>query len=140
MKRTLDAGAGYLVIDHRDSPGLTPADVAHVPGTQVVAGGSMLERDVMTCSHCQRGVLLNPGRVRARAVCPKCHAYICDGCEEARVASGGACVPFKAVLERAGEIAEKFAGQPDHPEAQVAGDVAALSQPLPARIIVPGTV
>lgn len=119
MKRTLSAGAGYLQIDHRNSPGLTPADVAGIPGAVAVAGGEQLERDVMQCSHCQRSVVLNPGRVRARAVCPKCHHYICDGCEAIRVASGGACVPFKAVLDTAANIAEKYAGQPDHPDAAI---------------------
>jgi len=127
MKRSLASGSGYLQIDHTNSPGLTEADVAGVPGAIAVPGGSMLERDVQQCSHCQRGVVLNPGRVRDRAVCPKCHHYLCDSCEAARVASGGACVPFKQVLDRAFEIAEQFVGQPDHPEA--AFDVEQLKAP-----------
>jgi len=127
MKRSLASGSGYLQIDHTNSPGLTEADVAGVPGAIAVPGGSMLERDVQQCSHCQRAVVLNPGRVRDRAVCPKCHHYLCDSCEAARVASGGACVPFKQVLDRAFEIAEQFVGQPDHPEA--AFDVEQLKAP-----------
>lgn len=98
--------------------------------------GQMFERDVMTCGHCQRGVLLHPGRVRTRAVCPKCQAYLCDGCEALRVASGGGCVPFAAVLDRASELAERCVGQPDHPEAQM--DLKALSAPAAPRIVVPG--
>jgi hypothetical protein len=108
MKRSLADGAGYLVIDHRNSP-----------GTSEVPEGTVRELDVMQCSHCQRTVVLNPGRVRARAVCPKCHHFICDSCETTRVASGGACVPFKAVLDRAQALAEKFVGQPDHPDATI---------------------
>lgn len=138
MKRSLAHGAGYVIVDHRESPGLTPADVAHVPGAAAVAGGAVLERDVMTCSHCQRGVLLNPGRVRARAVCPKCHAYLCDGCEAIRVAAGGTCVPFAQVLERASAVAERFVAQPDHPEAAGVNDLAVLAAPAAPRIIVPG--
>lgn len=133
MRRSLADGSGYLEIDHRESPGLTPADVAHVPGAIPVPGGEHLERDVQQCSHCQRMVVLNPGRVRDRAVCPKCHHYLCDGCESARVASGGECVPFKAVLDRAAEIAERFIGQPDHPEAVI--DPVELAKPGPPKIV-----
>lgn len=130
MKRTLADGAGYLVIDHRDSPGLTPADVAHVPGAVAVPGGVLYERDSKTCSHCQRQVALNPGRVRARAVCPKCHAYICDECEGIRVAAGGACIPFKQVLDRAWDLVDR------NPES--VPDLAALSAPAEPRVVVPG--
>lgn len=108
--RTLGSHSGYLEIDHRDSPGLTLADVAHVPGAIAVPKGAMLERDVKQCTHCQRAVVLNPGRVRTRAVCPKCYHYICDSCERLRVATGQ-CVPFTAVLERvdAGQESDAFA-------------------------------
>lgn len=133
MKRSLSSGSGYLQIDHTNSPGLTPSDVAHVPGMIAVGEGQMLERDIQQCSHCQRGVVLNPGRVRTRAVCPKCHHYICDGCEEIRVTSGGICVPFKQVLDRAFEIAEHFIGQPDHPDAAI--DIESLKAPGEARVV-----
>jgi hypothetical protein len=116
--KTLSQGTGYLVIDHRDSPGLSPADVAGVPGAIAAPGGVLTEHDVAMCSHCQKGVLLHPGRVRARAVCPKCHHFICDRCESIRVASG-VCRPFEAVLDDAAERATKYAGQPDHPEAGI---------------------
>lgn len=132
--RTLGSHAGYLQIDHRDSPGLSAEDVARMPGALVAPAGTLLERDVKQCSHCQRAVVLNPDRVRQRAVCPKCHHYICDTCDVARVASGGQCVPFLAVLDRAAEITEKFLGQPDHPDAVI--DPVALAQTPPAPRIV----
>jgi hypothetical protein len=112
-KKTLVSGAGYLVIDHRDSPGLTPEDVAHVPGALVAPGGEVLERDVLQCAHCQRSVVLHPLRTRPRSYCAKCDHYICDDpiCNRE-------CRPFAHVLDRAASIAEKFAGQPDHPDAQ----------------------
>lgn len=134
MKKSLSSGSGYLEIDHRNSPGLTPADVAHVPGMTAVGEGEHFERDVQQCSHCERAVILNPGRVRERARCPKCYHYICDGCEEIRVASGGACVPFKQVLDRAFEIAEQFVGQPDHPNATL--DIESLKAPGEAHVVV----
>jgi len=127
MKRSLSHGSGYLEIDHRDSPGLTPADVAHLPGTLAIGAGERLERDVQTCSHCQRGVALNPGRVRARAFCPKCHHYICDACNAIRVKSG-ACVPMAAVLDDAASIAMKYLHQPDHPDAVTDHDTVAHSR------------
>lgn len=135
MKRSLSHGSGYLEIDHRDSPGLTPADVAGVPGAVAVPGGEHFEADIMQCSHCQRGVLLNSGRVRSRAVCPKCMHFICDSCETVRVHTGGQCVPFKAVLDRASEIAEKYGGQPDHPELAKLDDPASLAEPSAPRIV-----
>lgn len=135
MKRSLSHGSGYLEIDHSNSPGLSPADVAQVPGALAVPGGSVLERDVQQCSHCQRMVVLHPGRVRDRAVCPKCDHFICDHCDAARVASGGQCVPFKQVLDRAAAIAEKFAGQPDHPEAVIDPEALRAAQPTPRVVL-----
>lgn len=116
MKRSLAHGSGYLVVDHRDSPGLSADDIARAPvPTDVLPGSTMTERDVMQCSHCQRGVILNPGRVRARAVCPKCMHYICDPCEAVRVKSG-ACVPYARVLDEMDAVVQKHAGQLDHPD------------------------
>lgn len=116
MKR-LGTHAGFFEIDHRNSPGLTPADVAHVPGGIAVPGGEHYERDAKQCSHCQATVILEPTRVRTRASCLKCGEYICDPCEAIRVKTG-ACVPFVKRLDVAAEIAEQFIHQPDHPDAR----------------------
>lgn len=105
MKKLSD-GAGYLEIDHRDSPGLSALDIARSPGALAAPGGVVTEADLKICSHCQRQVLLNPGRVRARAVCLKCYAYICDECETFRAATG-LCVPFKQVIDVAGNLLSK---------------------------------
>lgn len=115
MKR-LGTHAGFFEIDHRDSPGLTAEDVAHVPGGIAVPGGQHFERDAKQCSHCQRTVILEPTRVRTRALCPNCHEYICDPCEVLRLKFG--CVPFRKKLDQAASIAEKFINQPDHPDAR----------------------
>jgi len=131
MKATLSAGAGYLVIDHSNSPGLPD---------QGMPEGSVLERDILQCTHCQRGVVLNPGRVRARAVCLKCHHYICDGCKAAQDAAGGACIPFRQVLDRAAVIAAQYAGQPDHPALAVLDDIGELSQPAAPTVTVPANL
>src|SRR4051812_15051600 len=103
---SLKAGAGYFTIDHRDSPGLTPADVAHVPGAIAVGAGRLFERDVKQCSHCQRAVVLEPLRVRDRGYCQKCNHYVCDPCDAIRMRTG-ACVPFAQTLDRMQGLAEQ---------------------------------
>lgn len=71
---------GYLLIDNRAN------------------GGGAFEAATLTCSHCQKQVIRNPARERARAYCPKCDHYICDDCELARVQTG-ICVPFTQVMD-----------------------------------------
>ncbi len=97
-KRELE---GYVKIDHSDSPGLTP-EQARAAGRSGLAGvigaGQVFEAPTITCSHCQRVVILNPGRGRTRGYCPKCDHYLCDWCEAARVRTG-ICKPFSQVIE-----------------------------------------
>lgn len=136
MKHSLAAGAGYLVIDHTNSPGLTAQEAARF-GLPAAPGGTILERDTVTCAHCHCVVILNPARVRQRATCLKCASYICDGCEGIRVALGGACLPFEKVLERAQELLVKYQGQPDHPALEALVRLSRLQAPDPARVVVP---
>lgn len=83
---------GYLLIDHRDSPGM--ADEAMVKaGMPVGAGRGVFESATITCSHCQRVVVLNPLRTRDRGWCCKCDAYLCDWCYEA-FKQTNICKPF----------------------------------------------
>lgn len=73
---------GYLLIDHRASPGL-PEDIARASGydPRQVGEGKMLETKTFTCSHCKCSVVPNPFRTRDRATCFKCgNHYICDIC------------------------------------------------------------
>lgn len=82
---------GYLLVDHRAAPtceGLPPG-----------IRGPMFEAPTVTCSHCQRVVVLNPLRTRDRAYCPKCDHYVCDQCELVRVQSGGECKTFKQIMD-----------------------------------------
>lgn len=62
------AKEGYLLIDHRNSPG--------IPGAPKI-----LETATFCCSHCSRIVLLGPTRTRPLNYCAKCDHYICDGCK-----------------------------------------------------------
>lgn len=69
-----------------------------------VSGGAKVELPVATCSHCQRGVLINPGRTRERAYCPKCDHYLCDECEAVRVTTG-VCKTFNQIIDEIQETA-----------------------------------
>jgi hypothetical protein len=72
---------GELVIDHRNSPGITPewAASAGVTGP-VVGGGKIFESGLKNCTHCGGDVIMNPMRQRQREWCRSCDAYICDSC------------------------------------------------------------
>lgn len=83
---------GYLLIDHRNSP-----------GTAAVGPGVTFESATNTCFHCQRIVVLNPDRTRERYRCPDCFRYVCDQCAAVR-AAGGACTPFVKRLEAQYEL------------------------------------
>ena len=83
-KRSLE---GYLLIDHR------AAGVTATPDQP-----RMIEAGTLTCSHCQKQLIVNPLRTRDRGYCPKCDHYVCDGCEQVRVATG-VCYTFKQRMD-----------------------------------------
>ena len=76
---------GYLMIDHRASPGI-PAPMARQLGVDPRALGehSFYEAPTLGCQHCGSAVVMNPARTRERSYCPACDRYICDWCEAAR--------------------------------------------------------
>lgn len=79
-KRSLE---GEIRIDHRASPGLTQEQLAGFDAP-VVPAGQVFASAIITCSHCQDTVVLNPNRTRERGWCQKCDAYLCDPCEFVR--------------------------------------------------------
>lgn len=92
---------GYLMINHRDSPGIDD-EVAVQAGLPPGAGRGMFESAVISCSHCQAMVIVNPLRTRERHYCPGCDHYVCDICHDIRV-NTGICKTFQ---ERAEEMVE----------------------------------
>jgi len=72
---------GYVLIDHRASPGVSEELVRqwHAAGkwTPLVDEGCAYESGTMTCAHCGTIVILNPLRTRPREYCPKCDKYVC---------------------------------------------------------------
>lgn len=77
-KRSLE---GEILIDHKSGPGL-PEEVARFIGVdpQYVRSGATYESAIVTCSHCQVSVLMNPERTRERGWCSYCDKYLCDEC------------------------------------------------------------
>jgi hypothetical protein len=99
------AREGYILIDHRDSPGSNDM-LARKMGMPVVGAGEKYESATICCSHCQRVVVLNPDRTRERGYCRKCDHYICDVCTE-HLHQTGICRPMKQVLDEAQETAAR---------------------------------
>ena len=72
---------GELLIDHSNSPGITPEWAAqHGVTGPVVGAGEKFEDGFRSCAHCGGKVLLNIGRTREREWCAKCDKYLCDNC------------------------------------------------------------
>ncbi len=71
---------GYLMIDHRDSPGISPEFAAQNNLPVGVRGGQLFESAIAVCNHCGSDVLLHPDRSRPREWCSRCDSYICDNC------------------------------------------------------------
>lgn len=80
-KRALE---GYVMIDHRNSPG--------IPGG--VPAGVTFEAPTLQCCHCGTIVIVNPNRTRQRHYCANCDEYVCDNANCILV-----CTPFKKHLD-----------------------------------------
>ena len=93
---SLRSHEGYMLIDHRESPGV-PDEIMVAQGLPAGSGRKVFESATFTCSHCERVVIMNPDRSRERGYCRKCDHYVCDGCEAERVRTG-VCMPFKAMI------------------------------------------
>lgn len=132
MKHSLKDGSGYLEVDHSESPGLLPADVAHLPGAVAVGPGEVYKTDVQQCAHCQTVVVLNPKRTRPRGFCAKCNHYVCD-----HPVCNATCQPVAKLFDRAQEHAAKYVNQPDHPDAAPAPRLLMTDSP---RVTVPADV
>lgn len=95
---------GYLLIDHRNSPGVSPEYLrsAGLDPNMAVEGGATLEAATMQCRHCQRTIVRRVERARARHYCSACDGYICDDCELHRKLTL-TCTPFTKKLDLAND-------------------------------------
>ena len=99
---------GYLLLDHRNSPGFSDA-VARKADLPVGAGRGVFEAPTYTCKHCQRIVVIEPKRTRERAYCRGCDHFICDPCGAER-AGTGLCRTFDQVIDEMLNKAAQAAG------------------------------
>ena len=102
---------GYLLIDNSlaarnlPDPWASPADRARAAAVGFIGLTTpVLEVPIATCSHCNRGVVLNPGRTRERAYCLGCDRYLCDPCALLKKL-GAVCVPMLQIVEETQERA-----------------------------------
>lgn len=84
---------GYLLIDHRNSPGVPPELMVGM-GLDPNAGRGVYESPTVTCCHCGTVVVLNPARTRPRGYCSKCDSYVCDS-----PACSAECKPLSKTLD-----------------------------------------
>lgn len=91
---------GYLMIDHRASPGISE-EVARLSGFDPAqcGEGKLFETATLTCAHCKGSVVKNPLRTRERPHCVKCNHYICDGCAFTASQSDYVHTPFEKKVE-----------------------------------------
>lgn len=100
---------GYLLIDHRASPGISE-DVALQLGMdpKQCGEGKMLEAATLTCSHCKSTLMKNPYRIRERNFCIKCSGhYICDGCHAEAQLPNYSHLPFEKFADITRSLGEK---------------------------------
>jgi hypothetical protein len=91
---------GYLMIDHRASPGLPANFYDGLPWRGMTAAeGKLAESAVMVCRHCQQHVVKNLNRTRERGYCRRCDGYICDICELNSRAADYVHAPFKKIID-----------------------------------------
>jgi hypothetical protein len=82
---------GYLLVDHRASPGFTPQQVRDAgidADPRLLGEGKTFEAPTVTCSHCMTSFVINPDRKRERTRCYQCFHYICDNCAVAYKVDG----------------------------------------------------
>lgn len=94
---------GYLLVDHRNSPGITQADLLTIPASRrgdFAVSQGLVEQPTLRCAHCGTMVILNMQRTRARGYCAPCDHYICDNpiCHQG-------CNPLLKQLDTAQELA-----------------------------------
>jgi len=100
---------GYLLVDHRASPGL-PEEIARQAGydPKFCGEGKIFEAASLTCSHCKNSWIKNPLRTRERAYCSQCDHYICDWCDLKRHDPLYVHLPYSKVVDITLELAEKM--------------------------------
>lgn len=105
--KTQRGKAGWLMLDHRESPGLSEAEIRRKGmGLKEGAGRGLHETNVLHCAHCTKGMVVHPLFMIDLPFCALCDAHICDQCKTAQVVSGRH-LPFSKVADLFQEAALK---------------------------------
>lgn len=91
---------GYLMIDHRASPGLTSEEMRQAGYTNApnLGEGTLVEFVTITCCHCSNVFIKNPLRTRERGFCWECDDSLCDQCAVVYKVTGRH-VPIKKIAD-----------------------------------------
>lgn len=104
MNQSKRSQEGYLLVDHRNSPGISEADLTpELRARGFAASRGVHEAPTLRCCHCGTIVILNPDRKRARHYCAKCDHYVCDNPTCVLV-----CTPLMQTVEAVQEEAAKL--------------------------------
>lgn len=107
MSTSLRKHEGYLLIDHRNSPGISEDLIRAIsPDLPTNMGRGMIEVPTYTCNHCKGVVVMNALRTRDRGFCPKCNHYVCDVCNGVRIKTGE-CKTFDQIATEIQEAAAR---------------------------------
>ena len=99
--KTKQSQEGVILIDHRNSPGISREwAAANKISGPIVGAGEVYESALIVCHVCGGDVILNPNRSRDRAWCRVHDAYSCDKCAAA-VRAKGKCVSLKQLMAEA---------------------------------------
>lgn len=101
MLFSIKSTEGYLMVDHRASPGLPP-EIARLAGYDpfFCQEGKVYESATLGCCHCGGAYVKNPFRTRERASCIKCEGrYVCDTCDAVRALPDYVHKSFDAIAE-----------------------------------------
>lgn len=99
---------GYIMVDHRASPGL-PDDIARQAGfdPQLCGEGKLFESAILSCSHCRTAFVKNLDRTRERGYCAKCDHYVCDLCHAEMQLPTYTHLPFDKFVDLSMRFAEQ---------------------------------
>jgi hypothetical protein len=96
--RTKRTNEAYVLIDHRNSPGISQEFVhKNRLDAPAVGSGQVFESAIVVCHCCGGDIILNPNRSRQREWCMVHDAYLCDRCALTRKLTGE-CVPLQKKL------------------------------------------
>ena len=95
-KRSQEA---YLMIDHTNSPGISPEFRAEHNLPVGVAANRMMETAMWVCHICGGDIIIGPSRQRAMNYCPRHDSYSCDTCVQAEHETGVPHTTYQQKLE-----------------------------------------